>query len=56
MSEQLRIDIDGESFRRLMEIATRERRPIGWQAEVLLIKAIADYERPAPKASPVDGP
>jgi hypothetical protein len=49
MSERLRIDLDTESFSRLMEIAAQERRPVGWQAEVLLIKAIAERYTPASK-------
>src|SRR5262249_635001 len=37
----IKIDIDPESFRRLTELAVEERRPIPWQAEVLLIRALA---------------
>ena len=37
----IKVDIDPESFRRLSELAVEERRPIPWQAEVLLIRAIA---------------
>jgi hypothetical protein len=36
----IKIDIDFESFRRLSELAIEERRPIPWQAEVLLIRAL----------------
>jgi hypothetical protein len=47
MSEGLRLTIDSESYKRLVEIAVSQRRPIGWQAEVMLIKAIAEWYTPA---------
>ena len=37
----IKVDIDPDSFRHLSELAVEERRPIPWQAEVLLIRAIA---------------
>ena len=37
----IKIDLDPDSFRRLSELAVEERRPIPWQAEVLLIRALA---------------
>ena len=37
----IKIDLDPDSFRRLTELAVEERRPIPWQAEVLLIRALA---------------
>lgn len=37
----IRIDLDPESFRRLTELAVEERRPIPWQAEILLLRALA---------------
>jgi hypothetical protein len=42
MSERLRLDIDSESYQRLLELAVMERRPVAWQAEWLLIRAIAE--------------
>jgi hypothetical protein len=56
MSERLHIDIDDESFRRLTALAVQERRPIGWQAEVLLIQAIAEQCAPALKGDPQEEP
>jgi hypothetical protein len=47
MSEGLRLTIDSESYKRLVEIAVAERRPIGWQAEVMLMKAVAEYYAPS---------
>jgi hypothetical protein len=38
----IKIDLDPDSFRRLTAIAVEERRPIPWQAEVILIRALAD--------------
>jgi hypothetical protein len=46
MSERLRLDIDTESYQRLLEIAVKQRRPIAWQAEVMLIQAIAEWYTP----------
>ena len=37
----IRVSIDSDSFRHLSELAVEERRPIPWEAEVLLIRAIA---------------
>jgi len=36
----LRIDLDAHSFERLAESAFRELRPVNWQAEVLLRRAL----------------
>jgi hypothetical protein len=47
MPEKLRLDIDEESFKRLTAIAVEERRPINWQAEVLLLRAIAQWCTPS---------
>jgi hypothetical protein len=35
------VELDTESFRRLSELAVEERRPIPWQAEMLLLRALA---------------
>jgi hypothetical protein len=37
----IRVELDTESFRRLTELAVEERRPIPWQAEILLLRALA---------------
>ena len=37
----IKLDIDPDSFRHLSELAVEARRPIPWQAEVMLIRAIA---------------
>jgi len=49
----LRLTPDRETYDRLVEIAGVERRPVGWQAEVLLRQAVGlpfppSAERPAP--------
>jgi len=41
----LRLDLDPQTFRRLTQSAVDERRPIHWQAEVLLLRALG---MPAP--------
>jgi len=38
---RLRIDLDRETFVRLVESAVEEQRPVVWQAEVLLRRALA---------------
>lgn len=37
---KLRLDPDRETYDRLVEIADVQRRPVGWQAEVLLRQAV----------------
>jgi len=37
---RLRLELDHETARRLAEEAVRERRPIAWQAEVMLRRAL----------------
>ena len=37
----IKVDLDPDSFRRLTALAVEERRPIPWQAEVLLMRALA---------------
>ena len=36
----LKLDLDNETYTRLMDVALQERRPIPWQAEVLLRRAL----------------
>lgn len=36
MTTRIRLDLDQETLRRLAIVAVAERRPIDWQAEVLL--------------------
>ena len=36
----IKLDLDNETFTRLMDVVLRERRPIPWQAEVLLRRAL----------------
>jgi hypothetical protein len=37
---KLKLDIDGETYDKLIEVACRERRPPDWHAEVLLRQAL----------------
>jgi hypothetical protein len=37
---QLKLDVDAETYQRLVEDAVAERRPIDWQAEVTLRRAL----------------
>jgi hypothetical protein len=55
---RLRLDIPEHCYERLMEIAVQERRPIDWQAEVILIRAVNEYFLPmlrpeSPQVEPV---
>jgi hypothetical protein len=36
----IRLDLDDEALGRLADLAIEERRPIPWQAEVLLLRAL----------------
>ena len=40
-----KIELDQESYERLVTIATREKRPIPWQAEWMLTRAIEQASR-----------
>jgi hypothetical protein len=42
----IKVDLDTKSFRRLTAIAVKERRSIPWQAEIILLQALA---------TPIDG-
>jgi len=52
MPERLRLDIDSKTYERLREIAISQRRPIGLQAEWMLIHAVAEYWSPGLRAEP----
>lgn len=39
---EVRLDLDPRTYRRLIKRAVSERRPINWQAEVLLRQALAE--------------
>jgi hypothetical protein len=43
----IKLELDTESFNKLMEIAVEERRPIRWQVEVLVLKALGRWPLPA---------
>ena len=38
---KMQIELDRDSYRRLTELAVAERRPIPWQAEILLLRVLA---------------
>lgn len=44
---RVRLDLDAETTERLVEVAVTERRPVAWQAEVLLRRALGLADRPA---------
>ena len=49
----IKVEIDTESYERLIVLAVAERRPIAWQAEVLLMRALA-LPGPPLEPPPVD--
>lgn len=61
----LKLDVDAETYQRLVDAAVSERRPIVWQAEVTLRRALgltfpdpatsrsSDQNAPGEPASPV---
>ncbi len=51
----IRIELDTSSFNKLAEIAVEERRPIPWQAEVLLLKALGAWPASVEEAIPRQG-
>jgi hypothetical protein len=46
----MKVDIPMEKWERLAEIAVQQRRPVAWQAEVILIAAIDAW--PTAKKTP----
>jgi hypothetical protein len=65
MATRVRLDLDPETFGRLVESAVIEQRPANWQAEVILHRALGTWEEPrigyvvpdppsAPKPATVD--
>ena len=42
----LKLEIDTKSLLKLTELAGRERRPVDWQAEVLILQALARWPLP----------
>jgi hypothetical protein len=46
MATRLRLELDPESFGRLMRAAVAERRPADWQAEVILRRALGTWDEP----------
>jgi hypothetical protein len=39
-----KIDLDQQTYEKLLTIAMRERRPTRWQAEVMLMRAVTQEE------------
>jgi len=37
---RIKLDLDETTTERLIEVAERERRPIAWQAEVILLRGL----------------
>jgi hypothetical protein len=48
----VKIMLDPESFKTLTAVAFEERRPIPWQAEVLLLQALGRWPVPLPVTPP----
>jgi len=52
---RLHIELDRQALQRLIEVAVAERRPITWQAEVLIRRALGLPETSSCGASPDAG-
>jgi hypothetical protein len=56
---RLRLDLDAQLTDRLIREAVADRRPVPWQAEILLRRAVGLPDRsaapPEPQVSPQDG-
>jgi hypothetical protein len=46
MATRLKLELDPETFGRLVETAVTEQRPADWQAEVILRRALGTWEEP----------
>ena len=44
MATRVRLDLDPETFGRLIKTAVAEQRPADWQAEVILRRALGTWE------------
>lgn len=44
MATRIRLEIDSETYGRLMREAVAEKRPADWQAEVILRRALGTWE------------
>jgi hypothetical protein len=54
---QLRLDLDGETYQRLLETALSERRPVPLQAEVVIRQALGlPFPYPTPNPGIEHGP
>jgi hypothetical protein len=46
MATRVRLELDPETFGRLVESAVAEQRPADWQAEVLLRRVLGTWDEP----------
>jgi hypothetical protein len=46
MATRVKLELDTETFGRLMESAVAEQRPADWQAEVILRRALGTWNEP----------
>ena len=46
MATRVKLELDTETFGRLVESAVCEQRPADWQAEVILRRALGTWEEP----------
>ena len=46
MATRVKLELDQETFGRLVESAESEQRPADWQAEVILRRALGTWEEP----------
>jgi hypothetical protein len=46
MATRVKLELDPETFGRLVESAVSEQRPADWQAEVILRRALGTWDEP----------
>lgn len=46
MATRVKLELDPETFGRLMRVAVAERRAADWQAEVILRRALGTWDEP----------
>jgi hypothetical protein len=52
MSTRVRLELDPETFGRLVTCAVEEQRPADWMAEVILMRALGTWTEPKPDPAP----
>ncbi len=52
---RIKLELDEQTTRQLMQIALEERRPLSWQLEILVRQAVAQWFAPPLRQDPPAG-